>query len=324
MTIFSGNDNFANAITLSGASGSTTGSNVGATKESGEPVNPANGGGASVWWKWTAPSSGNVSFSTSGSAFDTIMAIYTGNAVNALNLITYNDDENYPSIVTSIVTFNATAGTTYYISVDGYSAATGSIALTWNQLGSGGSLVISETDGLSTLGSQGGPFNPNYVRYTLSASSGTVNWSLSGLPDWLTPSATSGTVNTSGTQVYLTINTNVNSKAVGTYGPTTVTFTNTTNNQGTTTRTVKLVVSPNACEAVTRGQEFGGDGKSDILWRSDSGGIGFWGTAPASATFRPTGASWRRPTSTVTDVPTSCGAIPRLARPRSGSSAAFR
>jgi hypothetical protein len=72
--------------------------------------------------------------------------------------------------------------------------------------------------------------------------------------------------------VTFSVNTAALSKAVGTYGPTTVTFTNTTNNQGTTTRTAGLTVSPNACEAIARGPEFdGGAGaKGDILWRSDA------------------------------------------------------
>ena len=42
------NDDFANAQLISGASGSVTGTNVGATIESGEP-NIQDGEGASVW-----------------------------------------------------------------------------------------------------------------------------------------------------------------------------------------------------------------------------------------------------------------------------------
>nr|HMT20896.1 FG-GAP-like repeat-containing protein [Promineifilum sp.] len=285
------NDNFANATTLSGNSGTTTGSNVGATKESGEPNHASNVGGKSVWWKWTAPGNGNVTFTTSGSTFDTLMGIYTGGAVNTLTLIASNDDESYPTVTTSLLSINVTSGTTYYIAVDGFNdnngAAIGSVALAWNFSGAGASLSVSPSTNMVSLGSQGGPFKPSSFSYTLSASSGTVNWSVSGLPDWLTASATSGSAGTGGTTVTFSVNTNALSKAVGTYGPTTVTFTNTTNNQGTTTRTAGLTVSPNACEAIARGPEFdGGAGaKGDILWRSDTGAIGMWfmnGTALSS------------------------------------------
>ena len=49
------NDNFANAIVLTGNTLTTSGSNVAATKEAGEPNHAGNSGGASVWWSWTAP-----------------------------------------------------------------------------------------------------------------------------------------------------------------------------------------------------------------------------------------------------------------------------
>src|SRR5262249_40224771 len=69
------NDNFANATVITGSSVSATGSNVGATKEPGEPPIAGNAGGASVWWSWTAPASGSVTISTAGSSFDTILGI---------------------------------------------------------------------------------------------------------------------------------------------------------------------------------------------------------------------------------------------------------
>src|SRR2546423_15281609 len=81
------NNNFANAIPLSGLSVTTSGSNVGATRESGEPNNAGVSGGASVWWTWTAPDSGLITVDTFGSSFDTTLGVYTGNAVNALTTI---------------------------------------------------------------------------------------------------------------------------------------------------------------------------------------------------------------------------------------------
>lgn len=121
------NNAFANATILSGALVNASGSNVGANKESGEPVHPDSVGGASVWWAWTAPSSGTASVFTSGSSFDTILAVYTGTAVSALTRIASDDDSGAGSA--SLLTFPATAGTTYRILVDGYGGATGSIVL---------------------------------------------------------------------------------------------------------------------------------------------------------------------------------------------------
>ena len=72
------NDNFANSTAISGSVITKTGTNVNATKESGEPNHAGNTGGKSVWWSWTAPGSGRVTITTAGSAFDTILGVYKG------------------------------------------------------------------------------------------------------------------------------------------------------------------------------------------------------------------------------------------------------
>ncbi len=128
------NDNFSAASELIGHAIQATGNNQVASKEAGEPNHGANNvGGRSVWWKWTAPSSGLVTISTRGSTFDTLLGIYTGTSVNSLTLVTNNDDETFPSVITSRVQFIATVGTTYRIAVDGYNngagAENGSITL---------------------------------------------------------------------------------------------------------------------------------------------------------------------------------------------------
>jgi Bacterial pre-peptidase C-terminal domain len=125
------NDLFANAQIVFGSSGTATGSNVGATKESGEPNHGGNAGGASIWYRWTAPATGTATIDTSGSSFDTLLAVYTGSAVNALTTIASNDDA--PGVQTSKVAFPAASGTTYQIAVDGYNAKTGSATLNWSQ-----------------------------------------------------------------------------------------------------------------------------------------------------------------------------------------------
>jgi uncharacterized repeat protein (TIGR02543 family) len=108
------NDNFATRIPLSGTSVTTTGSNMEATREIGEP-DPNATGGRSVWWTWTAPTNGYLTITTAGSSFDTMVTVFTGSSVTNLALVAFNDTED----AAAIVSFNVTAGTAYQIAVDG-------------------------------------------------------------------------------------------------------------------------------------------------------------------------------------------------------------
>ena len=125
------NDNFANRIVLNGSSVIASGSNVSATSEVGEPTHAGYGPHKSVWWSWTAPSFGKYILKTSGSNFDTRLAVYTGTSVSALTLVTNgsNDDDASLEALTSLVSINVTPGTTYQIAVDGYREASGDISL---------------------------------------------------------------------------------------------------------------------------------------------------------------------------------------------------
>jgi hypothetical protein len=126
------NDNFANAVALTGNAGSTTGTNNAASLEVGEPE-VAGHGGASIWYSWTPTASGTATLTMAGSDFDTVLGIFTGSAVNALTLVAENDDEDNPNaIYTSKVVTHVTAGTTYRISADGYDGDTGSVHLAWS------------------------------------------------------------------------------------------------------------------------------------------------------------------------------------------------
>src|SRR5690348_8651568 len=78
------NDNFANAIAVSGTSFTVHGSNVNATVEPGEPNHAHQPGGKSVWWTWQAPETGYATLSTLGSVssvsgeLDTLLGVYRG------------------------------------------------------------------------------------------------------------------------------------------------------------------------------------------------------------------------------------------------------
>ncbi|MEP4078015.1 choice-of-anchor D domain-containing protein [Haloferula sp.] len=110
------------------------GSNVGATKETGEPDHVSSGG-SSVWYRWTAPYTGNATFDTVGSNFDTLLAVYTGDSVAALNPVGSNDNIDGVTNQQSRVSFTAVAGTVYRIAVDGYNdgggAASGDVTLNY-------------------------------------------------------------------------------------------------------------------------------------------------------------------------------------------------
>ncbi len=122
------NDNFANAVVLTGLSATYTGTNAAATRQTSEPKILKNAGGASVWFTWTAPSAGLVNLDTLGSDFNTLLGVYTGTKISPLKLIASND--NAGSLTqTSAVSFHAVANTVYRIAVDGLGGATGNLTL---------------------------------------------------------------------------------------------------------------------------------------------------------------------------------------------------
>ncbi len=125
------NDNFANGISLSGFQGSTNGTTLRATKESGEPNHAGNTNTVSVWYQWIAPTNGNVVMDTKGSLLNTVLAVYTGSAVGLLTLVASDDDSGGDGA--SQVVFNASAGTTYRIAVDGFNGSMSDFVLNWNQ-----------------------------------------------------------------------------------------------------------------------------------------------------------------------------------------------
>lgn len=130
-----GNDDFANAATITGTSAVLTGHNMGATGEPGEPVIPdpsyhnpeQRPAPASVWWRWTAPASGNTRVDTFGSEIYSVLAVYTGERVDALTTVAYENSVGRDPVNglyrarngTGFLDFRAVAGTTYHIQVVG-------------------------------------------------------------------------------------------------------------------------------------------------------------------------------------------------------------
>jgi hypothetical protein len=112
------------------------------------------------------------------------------------------------------------------------------------------SLQVTPPTNMFVAGNPGGPFAPSSIQYQLSATVGSISYTISGYPNWLTPCSTSGAAFT-GTTVTFTVNANANSLAVGTYGPATITFANSPGGQGTQTRTAMLTVNPPALQVAS-------------------------------------------------------------------------
>ena len=117
------NDNFASAVPLvlnQGTAAMTT-NNVCATKEAGEPDHAEDTGGSSVWFKFTPTATKVIRINTTETTFDTLLAVYEGNGMNNLQVVGHNNDgRTSPGFGgASTVDLMLTAGTTYYIAVDG-------------------------------------------------------------------------------------------------------------------------------------------------------------------------------------------------------------
>ena len=141
------NDDFAAATDLGGvdpdpdpASGSAPGNNEGATKES---LNEQDHGPAdidsSIWYRWTAPSTGRAMFEAVGQDFKAVVAVYSGTALNNLSSIGaeqwtfYSNWDPHPTLGYRVFA-SVTQGTEYFIAVDSSPddpSGTGPTTLTW-------------------------------------------------------------------------------------------------------------------------------------------------------------------------------------------------
>jgi hypothetical protein len=137
------------------------------------------------------------------------------------------------------------------------------------------SLIVTPSTGIDFSGPQGGPFSPLLVEYRISASIGTVSYSIR-TPSWLTASSSFGLTDKSGITITLKVNASASGLRPGAYGPG-VAFTNVSNGQGSTRRPAKLIVRAPAISGQTspirRGR--GGhllDSRGGYLLDDDHGG----------------------------------------------------
>ena len=115
------NDDFADAQTVTAESldGGTfyrvdvPGFNWNATKELGEPAHAGDQGGASIWYSWTAPASGEASVVVVSGALEAVLGVYTGTSLSGLTPVAT------PTYFSGEVDMHVTAGTAYRIAADG-------------------------------------------------------------------------------------------------------------------------------------------------------------------------------------------------------------
>jgi hypothetical protein len=111
LDLLPGGDQFVQGRSINTKSNSVRGLSLGSSRELAEPFHFNLNTSNSVWYVWKAPATGIATFDTQGSTFDTLMAVYTGNALGALTEVTSDDDSGgYHS---SRVRWNAVAGTEY-------------------------------------------------------------------------------------------------------------------------------------------------------------------------------------------------------------------
>ena len=115
------NDDFDSAITLDTPLAITTsGTLAEATLEPDEPDHAGLPHDASVWWQWTAQADETVTIDTCDGAADTVLAIYTGDALATLQAIASSGDSCPGGFGASRVSFAATDGVSYKIAVSGF------------------------------------------------------------------------------------------------------------------------------------------------------------------------------------------------------------
>jgi hypothetical protein len=192
----SNDDLFSSSNTLNGNLGVVFGSNRGATKQLGEPNHAGNASTTSIWYRWTPSVSGMARVETTGSNFDTILAVYTGPDIANLTTIASNDDSVGN---TSVVDFAATSGTLYWIAVTGYKgggasvSATGDVILSYGMAGDPSQFRARRIN----VGESAGSVTVTVFRTVNVTGSVTVLCSTSGLGQFATPGTDYTSTNTS-------------------------------------------------------------------------------------------------------------------------------
>lgn len=117
-----------------GYTGTQIFSTVGFGGEPGELSHCGIPGGSSAWFTFIAPTNGRLYLDTSGSSFNTVLAVYTGPGPTITNLTALICDNDSGPGTTSSLNFSAAKNVTYYIAVDGFNGVTGTAHLNYRLL----------------------------------------------------------------------------------------------------------------------------------------------------------------------------------------------
>jgi sugar lactone lactonase YvrE len=262
------NNNFSSAAAISGDLPiALEGTNVAASKEGGEPNHAGNSGGRSVWWRWTAPATGSAAVTTTGSLFDTLLAVYTGSSVSGLTQVAANNDAG-SGLRTSAVTFSTSAGTTYHIAVDGVSGDAAPILLNLAFASGGSAPPVIRRQPSSIFVSPGG--GATLVVDATGATS--FQWLFNGVP---TAGANGSTLTLTGADAARAGNYQVQVSSAG----------------GTITSTVaNLTVLPSALpnQTVTQSRNVSfavPNSNNAVQWQFSSNGGASWNNVPNDSTY---------------------------------------
>ena len=148
-------------------------------------------------------------------------------------------------------------------------------------------MAVSPASGLNAEGQAGGPFSPSSATYTVSNNGGTnIFFTVSANQSWISLSSTGGSLAPGGSaSVTVSINSGANSLPNGQYNGT-VSFVNSTNGDGDTTRPVTLQVGvPVPIYTWNMDSNPGWTTEGDWAWGQPSGGGGQYGNADPTSGY---------------------------------------
>jgi hypothetical protein len=122
-------DAFADRTQLEGARGRLFASNRLATREAGEPAHFENASGRTLWYRWLAPGEGTLTLHTQGSAVDSVIAAYSGEAIDRLTAIARDDDSGRD--YASWLTLDVEPGADPAVALDSLGEEGGLLVLEW-------------------------------------------------------------------------------------------------------------------------------------------------------------------------------------------------
>ncbi len=134
------NDDFARSLRLEGDAGRAFGTTVLATTEEGEPEHFIEQNGGSIWFSWSPPIDGEVTFTTNGISFLHVIAAYEGTTFADLERLARASplDDVEPGGVPFIapdepseIRFRVERDKDYHIAIDGVFGDTGIAVVNW-------------------------------------------------------------------------------------------------------------------------------------------------------------------------------------------------